>query len=171
MNKTLLDQQAIQRAISRMCHEIIESAKGTTDLVLAGIKTNGIFIAQRIAEKIAQIENVKIPVIELDISDFRDDMRKTSNNFTIAKNLNNLKVVIVDDVLFTGRTVRAALDCILTNYRPQKIALAVLVDRGHRELPIRADFVGKNIPTSFNERVEVQLSEIDNQDLIQIVSD
>ncbi|ATZ16748.1 pyrimidine operon attenuation protein / uracil phosphoribosyltransferase [Williamsoniiplasma luminosum] len=171
MQKILLDYQAIQRSISRICHEIIESSKGTQNLILAGIRTNGVYLAQRISQKIQEIENVKIDVIELDISGFRDDIEIRTKDFVIDRNLNDFNVVIVDDVLFTGRTIRAALDCILTNYRPKKIALAVLIDRGHRELPIRADFVGKNIPTSFSERVDVKLSEIDNEDIVQITNE
>lgn len=164
MAKELINKKDISRILSRIAHELIEKNKGTENLCLVGIHRGGVYLAKRIALKIKSIENVDIPVGSLDISLYRDDIglrkehpivRKTDIPFDIA----DKKVVLVDDVLFTGRSIRAAMDALMDIGRPAQIQLAVLVDRGHRELPIRADYVGKNIPTSMTENIEVQLEE------------
>lgn len=171
----LLDEQAIRRALTRIAHEIIEKNKGTDHLLLVGIRTRGIFIANRLAERILQIEGRNVPVGEIDITLYRDDLSKITvdqeplvKGSHIEKDINDQTVILVDDVLYTGRTVRAALDAIIDIGRPSSIQLAVLVDRGHRELPIRADYVGKNIPTSSSEKIVVELSEVDELDQVSI---
>lgn len=171
----ILDQAAINRALTRMSHEILEKNKGGEDLVLVGIKTRGVPLAKRIQEKIKQIESLDIPMGELDITLYRDDLQKAVigeepelKAVNIDIELANKKVILIDDVLFTGRTVRAAMDAVMDIGRPSQIQLGVLVDRGHRELPIRADYVGKNIPTSEKEVIVVQLNEIDENDLVSI---
>ncbi|AKX34377.1 pyrimidine operon attenuation protein / uracil phosphoribosyltransferase [Spiroplasma litorale] len=170
-SKLLIDNNAISRSITRICHEILEKNKGVKNLVLAGIRTRGYFLALRIAKKIEEIEGIKVNVIEIDITDYRDDINKNkSTNFKIEYDLKDKNVILIDDVMFTGRTVRAAIDCILDFYRPCKILLAVLIDRGHRELPIRADFVGKNVPTSLNEKIKVHLNEVDSEDCVLITN-
>lgn len=163
----IMDEQAIQRAITRIAHEIIEKNKGVEDVTLVGIKTRGVPLAARLAEKIENIEKIKVNVGTLDITLYRDDLSKLGDNpvlndTNIDFDLKDKAIVLVDDVLFTGRTVRAAMDAIMDIGRPKSIQLAVLIDRGHRELPIRADFVGKNVPTSKEEIVCVHLNEIDN---------
>ncbi|WP_064093774.1 bifunctional pyr operon transcriptional regulator/uracil phosphoribosyltransferase PyrR [Rossellomorea aquimaris] len=172
---TVLDQPAIRRALTRIAHEIIERNKGIQDCILVGIRTRGIYIAKRLAERIHEIEGEAIPVGEIDITLYRDDLSmKTKDNEPEVKGsdlpveITNRKVILVDDVLFTGRTVRAGLDALMDIGRPSQIQLAVLVDRGHRELPIRADFVGKNIPTSSSEKIMVALSEVDHEDQVTI---
>ncbi|MGG3842443.1 bifunctional pyr operon transcriptional regulator/uracil phosphoribosyltransferase PyrR [Anoxybacillus kestanbolensis] len=171
----VLDEQAIRRALTRIAHEIIERNKGIDGCVLIGIKTRGIYLAKRLAERIEQIEGTSIPVGELDITLYRDDLTvKTAEREPLVKgtdvpfSVTNQKVILVDDVLFTGRTVRAAMDAVMDLGRPAQIQLAVLVDRGHRELPIRADFVGKNIPTSSSEMIVVELKEVDDIDQVSI---
>ena len=171
----VLDQQAIRRALTRIAHEIIERNKGVENCVLIGIKTRGIYVAQRLAERIFQIEGQRVPVGELDITLYRDDLTvKTKNDDPEVKgsevpvDLNGKTVILVDDVLYTGRTVRAAMDAIMDIGRPSHIQMAVLVDRGHRELPIRADYIGKNIPSSKTERIVVTLEEVDEMDRISI---
>jgi pyrimidine operon attenuation protein/uracil phosphoribosyltransferase len=171
----VLDEPAIRRALTRIAHEIIEKNKGIDNLLIVGIRTRGIFIADRLAEKIDQIEGKKVPVGELDITLYRDDLTtKTVDDQPIVKglhieeNIQDRTVILVDDVLYTGRTVRAALDAIIDIGRPGSIQLAVLVDRGHRELPIRADYVGKNIPTSKSEKIVVELRELDKLDQVSI---
>ncbi|MGG5253018.1 bifunctional pyr operon transcriptional regulator/uracil phosphoribosyltransferase PyrR [Neobacillus sp. SM06] len=169
----VLDEQAIRRALTRIAHQIIEKNKGIEDCVLVGIRTRGIFLARRLAEKIAEIEGRSITVGELDITLYRDDLTKKSDyplvkGSDIPVEITDKKVILVDDVLFTGRTVRAGMDAIMDIGRPASIQLAVLADRGHRELPIRADFVGKNIPTSSSEKVVVELMEADNIDQVSI---
>lgn len=171
----ILDDKAIQRAITRIAHEIIERNKGVKDVVLAGIKTRGVPFAERLARKIESIEGVKVPVIVLDITFYRDDLTKVSNEPRINTNdvQYNVKdkiVVLADDVIFTGRTVRAALDAIMDMGRASKVQLAVLIDRGHRELPIRPDFVGKNVPTSKKELVSVKFIETDGIDQVEILA-
>lgn len=167
----LLEKEDMKRAITRMAHEIIENNHGIQDLALIGIHRRGVPLAKRIAAKIEEIEGKSPLVGELDITLYRDDLsmlyeapqvHKTAVNF----NLKDKTVVLVDDVLFTGRTSRAAMDALTDLGRPKKIQLAVMVDRGHRELPIRADYVGKNVPTSHNELVEVLLEETDGQDRV-----
>ena len=166
----ILDEKAIGRALTRISHEIIEKNKGVEEVVLIGIKTRGIPLAYRIQKNIEKIEGITIPTYELDITNYRDDINKEEmidiREFTF--DVRNKIVIIVDDVLYTGRTVRAALDAIVDRGRPEKVELAVLVDRGHRELPIRADFVGKNVPTSKSERVSVMLDELDDMDMVII---
>ncbi|MFD2638202.1 bifunctional pyr operon transcriptional regulator/uracil phosphoribosyltransferase PyrR [Piscibacillus salipiscarius] len=171
----LLDQAAIARAIKRISHEIIERNKGTDDLILVGIKTRGLPLAKRIQKNIEQIENVTVETGELDISLYRDDLSNrddvdeaTVNQRNIPQDIIGKTIILVDDVLYTGRTVRAAMDAIMDLGRPKIIQLAVLVDRGHRELPIRADYVGKNIPTSQEEVIKVQLEESDEMDQVSI---
>ena len=169
----LMDEKAISRAITRVSHEIIERNKGIENVVLVGIKTRGVPIANRIAKKIESIEGVAINTGQIDITLYRDDLKEIDvdpviNGSSIDFYINNKVVVLVDDVLYTGRTVRAALDAIMDVGRPNAIQLAVLVDRGHRELPIRADYVGKNVPTSRHEIISVMLDEIDKQDSVTI---
>ncbi|KEF39800.1 pyrimidine operon attenuation protein/uracil phosphoribosyltransferase [Schinkia azotoformans MEV2011] len=171
----VLDEQAIRRALTRIAHEIIERNKGIENCLLVGIKTRGIYLANRLAERIKQIEGNPIPVGEVDITLYRDDLTtKTPNNepliygSSIPVDIKEQTVILVDDVLYTGRTVRAAMDAIMDIGRPSQIQLAVLVDRGHRELPIRADFVGKNIPTSSSEVIVVELNEVDPIDQVSI---
>ncbi|WP_407268033.1 bifunctional pyr operon transcriptional regulator/uracil phosphoribosyltransferase PyrR [Radiobacillus sp. PE A8.2] len=177
MNKkaTVLDASAIKRALTRIAHEILEKNKGVDGLMLVGIKTRGIPIAKRLREKIADIEGVEVPIGELDITLYRDDLsHATSSNepklqeARINDRISGKNIILVDDVLFTGRTVRAAMDAIVDQGRPSQIQLAVLVDRGHRELPIRADYIGKNIPTSQEEMIVVELGETDEQDQVSI---
>jgi pyrimidine operon attenuation protein/uracil phosphoribosyltransferase len=171
----VLDEQAVRRALTRIAHEIIERNKGIENSVLVGIKTRGIYLAKRLAERIEQIEGNKIAIGELDITLYRDDLSKKTNDHEplvkgsdIPVDVTNQKVILVDDVLYTGRTVRAAMDALVDIGRPANIQLAVLVDRGHRELPIRADYVGKNIPTSSSEKIVVELQESDGQDQVTI---
>lgn len=171
----ILDEQAMGRAITRIAHEIIERNKGIDECILVGIKTRGAYLANRLAERIEQIEGKKIRAGELDITLYRDDLKMKHDDkepevhqVDISHDVNNQKIVLVDDVLYTGRTVRAAMDAVMDLGRPAQIQLAVLVDRGHRELPIRPDFVGKNIPTSNSERVVVNVYETDQQDSVTI---
>jgi pyrimidine operon attenuation protein/uracil phosphoribosyltransferase len=169
----LMDEKAIQRAITRISHEIIEKNKGVENVVLVGIKTRGIPLAKRIAKKIEEIEGAKLNTGEVDITLYRDDLKKINtdpviNGTNINFDINQKTVILIDDVLFTGRTVRSALDAIIDVGRPNSIQLAVIVDRGHRELPIRADYVGKNVPTSKDEIISVKLAEIDNEDCVTI---
>ena len=169
----LMDEKAIGRAITRISHEIIERNKGIEDVVLVGIKTRGVPIANRIGKKIEQIEGTAVSTGEIDITLYRDDLKKIDvdpviNGSNIEFSIDDKIVILVDDVLYTGRTVRSALDAIIDIGRPKAIQLAVLVDRGHRELPIRADYVGKNVPTSKGEIISVKLSEIDGEDSVTI---
>lgn len=170
----VVDEAAIKRALTRITYEIIEKNKGIEDLVLVGIKTRGVYIAQRIAQRIQQLEGESVPVGELDISLYRDDRddhkeaKPELNDSSLPVSIEGKKVVVVDDVLYTGRTIRAALDALIDLGRPKRIFLAVLVDRGHRELPIRADFVGKNVPTSQEESITVCLKEVDDKEHVMI---
>jgi pyrimidine operon attenuation protein/uracil phosphoribosyltransferase len=168
----VLNEDDIQRALTRIAHEIIEKNKGAKDLAFIGIRTRGIYIAKRLIEKIEQIEKEKIPIGTLDITLYRDDVTTRPKielaSTDIPFDVSNKNIILVDDVLFTGRTIRAALDAIMDFGRPESIQLAVLIDRGHRELPIRADYVGKNLPTSRKEDIKVYLSEADNKDLVVI---
>lgn len=169
MTKEIIDAMAMQRALTRITYEIIERNRGINELVLVGIKTRGVYLSRRIADRLQQLENTTIPVGELDISWYRDDADiKDREKINIGIDVTNKRVVLVDDVLYTGRTIRAAMDAIMDNGRPASINLAVLVDRGHRELPIRADFVGKNIPTAQNERIRVNVEEVDGIDEVSI---
>ncbi len=170
---TLLDEDAVRRTITRISHEIIEKNKGVEDIVLVGIKRRGYPLALRIAENIKRIEGVSVPVGSVDITLYRDDLTHISdmpkvNDDNIGVEVNSKKVILVDDVLYTGRTVRAAIDAIFHRGRPKSIQLAILIDRGHRELPVRADYVGKSIPTSRDEMIAVEIKEIDKDDSVKI---
>lgn len=170
----LLDEAAMRRALTRIAHEILERNKGVNDCILIGIRTRGIYIAERLAERIYQIEGERIAVGELDITLYRDDLsHKVEQPIVkgrhITEDVTDKKVILVDDVLYTGRTVRAALDAIMDAGRPQMIQLAVLIDRGHRELPIRPDYVGKNVPTSKEEMIVVELSDVDGRERVAIM--
>ena len=169
----IMDIEAIRRALVRIAHEIIEKNKGVEDVVIVGIRTRGVPLAQRIAAEINAIENCEMTVGMLDITLYRDDLSTLGYNpvvhgTDINFDLSGKHVVLVDDVLYTGRTIRAALDAVIDMGRPKTIQLAVLVDRGHKELPIRADYVGKNVPTSQKETIEVVLNEIDGTDEVYI---
>lgn len=171
----IMDESAIQRAITRISHEIIEKNKGVENLVLIGIQRRGVPLARRIVAKIKEVENTEIPVGILDITLYRDDLSLLNehpviNGTDIGFDIANKKLVLVDDVIFTGRTVRAAIDALMDINRPQMIQLAVIIDRGHRELPIRADYVGKNVPTSRNEIVHVNVKEIDGENSVTITN-
>ena len=170
--KQLMSQDEIQRALSRIAHEVLERNRGVDDLVLVGMHTRGVPLARRLADRIRRFEGRDVPVGALDIQLYRDDLtvRGLIENppTDIPVSIADAKVVLVDDVLFTGRSIRAAMDALMDLGRPRQIQLAVLVDRGHRELPIRADYAGKNVPTSTGERVEVRLSEIDGYDAVVI---
>lgn len=173
LKAVLLDEKAINRTLIRIAHEIIERNKGVEDIVLIGIKTRGFPIAQRIADYIENIEGRKVPVGYVDITLYRDDLSSDEEDPNVKSSdlgvgIKNKKVIIVDDVLYTCRTVRAAIDAIIDVDRPKVIQLAVLIDRGHKELPIRADYVGKNIPTSKSEVIGVMVKEIDGDDSVKI---
>jgi pyrimidine operon attenuation protein/uracil phosphoribosyltransferase len=172
--RQVLDESGVQRALSRMAHELIERHKGVDGLVLVGIRTNGVYLARRLAAKLTEIEGGDVPLGELDITLYRDDLSTIKSHPLLRKteipfDLTDRKVVLVDDVLFTGRTIRAAMDGVMDLGRPRLIQLAVLIDRGHRELPIRADYVGKNIPTGADERVKVFLREEGQDDRVAIL--
>lgn len=171
--RVVMDAEGIDRSLTRIAYEILEKNKGVEELVLVGIRTRGIFLAERLQRKISGIEGKEIPLGILDITLYRDDLQTSHRKPRLGKtdipfSLDGKKVVLVDDVLFTGRTIRAAMDCLIDFGRPKRIQLAVLIDRGHRELPIRADFVGKNLPSSFWEAVCVTLSEKDGIDEVVI---
>lgn len=172
-NKIVLDQASMQRALTRITYEILEHNKGGQNLILVGVKTRGEYLAHRIADRLEQLEGVQIPVMAIDISDYRDDRLGQHTKLGLDEddrvNIIDQNIFLVDDVLFTGRTTRAALDALIQIGRPKTISLAVLIDRGHRELPIRADFVGKNIPTAQNEKIQVHVKEIDGTDEVEIV--
>lgn len=166
-----MDEAAIGRALTRIAHEIIEANKGADNLVLVGIETRGVPLAHILADKIKEIEHKEVPVESINITFYRDDLEKKFEQpmmmeRTLFSDIHNKGIILVDDVIFTGRTVRAAMDALMDNGRPSFIKLAALVDRGHRELPIRPDFVGKNIPTSSMEIVNVHLSEVDYENVV-----
>lgn len=169
---SIMDHKAITRAITRLANEIIEKNKGIKDVVLVGIKTRGVPFAKRLEKKIEEIEGQAINVYQLDITLYRDDLSERaiepSVNQKFEGDIDEKIVVLVDDVIYTGRTIRAALDAMSEQGRPKKVQLAVLIDRGHREIPIRADFVGKNVPTSKDEIVDVNFKEIDGFDEVMI---
>jgi pyrimidine operon attenuation protein/uracil phosphoribosyltransferase len=170
----IVTPEDMRRIITRLAHEIIEKNRGVENLVIIGIHTRGAFLAERIARKIADIENHEVPTGFLDATLYRDDFRTRLKQpeiqvTNISFRIDDKNIVLVDDVFFTGRTVRAALDALMDFGRPARIDFAVLVDRGHRELPIRADFVGKNIPTSIGEEVRVKLTEVDKEDCVYLV--
>jgi pyrimidine operon attenuation protein / uracil phosphoribosyltransferase len=170
----VIDEADLQRTISRLALEIIERNHGITKIAIVGVRTRGAFLAERIAQRIQQLEHKQVPFGILDITLYRDDFRKRLKQpvvqiTDIPFKIDDINVILVDDVLFTGRTSRAALDALMDFGRPSSIQLAVLVDRGHRELPIRADYVGKNIHTSIGEEVQVRLKEIDGEDCVLLV--
>ncbi len=167
--KIIMDENAMNRSLVRMSHEIIERNKGLDKVVLLGIETRGANLAFRIAKILEKIGKESVPVASLDVSYWRDDKPAKDQPFKLPISVQDRVVVIVDDVLFNGRTVRAAMDGIVFNGRPKEIQLAVLVDRGHRELPIRADIVGKNVPTSINEQVKVHLKEVDKVEEVVLI--
>lgn len=170
----IMDSDSIRRVLTRIAHEIIERNKGTDNLVLLGIRRRGVPLARRLADKIREIEGGQVPVGVLDITMYRDDLTTLAHQPVVRQtevtfSVNDKRVILVDDVLYTGRTVRAALDAVVDLGRPRNIQLAALVDRGHRELPIRADYVGKNVPTSRRELVAVRLVETDGLDEVVIL--
>ncbi|MGT2887450.1 bifunctional pyr operon transcriptional regulator/uracil phosphoribosyltransferase PyrR [Streptococcus didelphis] len=167
--KEILDELTMKRAITRITYEIIERNKKLDNLVLAGIKTRGVFLARRIQERLSQLEGLDIAVGELDTKPYRDDVKSEKDTTLMPVDINGKDLILVDDVLYTGRTIRAAIDNIFTLGRPARVGLAVLIDRGHRELPIRADYVGKNIPTSSSEEIIVEVIEVDGQDRVSLV--
>lgn len=171
--RTVLDGADITRALTRITHEILERNRGSVDLLLLGIPTRGVFLAQRIARRMAQVEGRDIAAGALDVTMYRDDLRlrpaRALEHTELPEDVDDKVVVLIDDVLFSGRTIRAALDALNDIGRPRAVQLAVLVDRGHRELPIRADYVGKNLPTSLVETVQVNLDEADGADAVKIV--
>ena len=170
----ILDAKAMQRAVARISYEIIERNKGVSGLCIVGIMRRGVNLAQRIADKIQEVEGVTVPLGMLDITAYRDDRRGPSectDQTSLPFAVESKKIVLVDDVIYTGRSVRAAIDALMAKGRPQTIQLAVLIDRGHRELPIRADFIGKNVPTSREEKVVVAVKEVDGQDQVVIAEE
>jgi pyrimidine operon attenuation protein/uracil phosphoribosyltransferase len=169
--RRLLDPEDVRRALVRIAHEIVEGNKGAEGVALVGIANRGDDLARRLAQLIVEIEGTKVPVGALDITFYRDDIGRKAeapevHETRIDFDINDVTVVLVDDVLFTGRTIRAAMDALMDFGRPRKIQLAVLVDRGHRELPIRADFVGKNVPTGRADDVRVSVAEVDGEDAV-----
>ena len=167
--KEIVDDGTMKRAITRITYEIIERNKQLDNVVLAGIKTRGVFLARRIQERLHQLEGLDLPIGELDIKPFRDDMRVEEDTTLMSVDITGKDVILIDDVLYTGRTIRAAIDNLVSLGRPARVSLAVLVDRGHRELPIRADYVGKNIPTSSVEEIVVEVVEVDGRDRVSII--
>ena len=170
----IMDARAVERALSRIAHEIIERNQGGQDVALVGVRTRGVPLARALAEKIREFDGVEVPIGSVDVTLYRDDLSEIAANPVVHAtdlpfDLRGVDVILVDDVLFTGRTARAAMDALMDFGRPASIQLAVLVDRGHRELPIRADYVGKNVPTSKRELVEVACKETDGEDRVTIV--
>lgn len=171
--RTVLEGAEISRALTRISHEIIEANKGADDLVLVGIPTRGVMLAHRISETIQRIEGVVVPVGQLDVTMYRDDLARNPTRAPQptempVRGIDGATVVLVDDVLYSGRTVRAALDALNDHGRPKAVRFAALIDRGHRELPIRADYIGKNLPSAKHERISVLLTEIDGEDAVVI---
>ena len=174
--KEVVDQVTMKRALTRITYEIIERNQTIQDVVLIGIKTRGIYIASRVADRLKQLEGIEVPVGELDITLYRDDKKESPaeaelHSSDIPVSLEGKEVILIDDVLYTGRTMRAAMDAVKDYGRPRKISLAVLVDRGHRELPTRAEYVGKNIPTAKTEEILVEMQELDGKDRIMILKE
>ena len=170
----IMGENEIKRALIRIAHEIVEKNKGVANLALIGIRSRGVFLAKRLAQEIYKIEKKEIPVGVLDITLYRDDLSTVIQkpliiNTEISFEITSTKIVLVDDVLYTGRTIRAAMDAVIDLGRPEIIQLAVLIDRGHREFPIRADYIGKNLPTSKKEKVKVRLKEKDGKDQVAIL--
>lgn len=173
MKQTVIDPKGFARTVNRLAHEILERNKGADTLGIVGIRTRGDYLAHRIAQKIAQMENITVPIGSLDITLYRDDLRGRINQpqlktTDILYDITQRNIILVDDVLYTGRTVRSALNALMDIGRPSSIQLAVLVDRGHRQLPIKADFVGKNIPTSFEQQIQVMMTETDGEDAVYL---
>ena len=173
MEKTIADDLTIQRSLTRLAYEIIEKNKGVNDLVLVGIKTRGEFLAKRMAKQMLKLEGAQVPVFAVDITDYRDDRASDQQHNNLAQqvltDIDDQHIVLVDDVFYTGRTMRAAMDALMDMGRPERISIAVLVDRGHREMPIRPDFIGKNIPTASEEKIKVNLAEVDDHDSIDLI--
>ena len=174
MNTVALNAEDINRAMTRIAHEILEKNKGAQNLAIVGIRTRGVYIAKRLIKKLNEIEKIDVPMGILDITLYRDDLGTGLQNPELKKTeipfpIDDMKIVLCDDVLFTGRTIRAAIDALIDFGRPASVQLAVMIDRGHRELPIRPDFVGKNIPTSRQMTVKVNLVEEDNEDQVIII--
>jgi pyrimidine operon attenuation protein/uracil phosphoribosyltransferase len=174
LERIVLDARGIDRALTRMAHEIVERNKGLEGVVLIGIRSRGVHLAERLRQRLQDIEGVEVPAGIIDITLYRDDLSRSRQQPQVKSThidfpIDDRRVVLVDDVLYTGRTVRAALDALMDLGRPRAVQLCVLVDRGHRELPIRADYVGKNLPTALDERVEVRLRESDGVDEVAIV--
>ena len=167
--KLIMDDLAIQRSLKRITHEIIEHNKGADNIILVGIRSRGVYLARRLAALIRSFEQVEIPVYALDVSFWRDDHKRTQSR-SEAIPVQDRKVILVDDVLFKGRTIRAAMDAITSFGRAREIQLAVLIDRGHRELPIRADYIGKNIPSALHEQIMVRVEELDHENAVYITS-
>ena len=171
----IMDAQTMKRALTRITHEILEKNDGTKNLILVGIKTRGIYLAKRIAERIKDFEGIEVPVGELDITLYRDDVHRDTNENPVQHETNipfsvaGKHVVLMDDVLFTARTIRAGMDAVMDLGRAKRITVAVLIDRGHRELPIKADYVGKNIPTSQAEQISVRLDEVDGIEKVTLI--
>jgi len=170
----VVDEQGLQRIITRISHEILERNKGSKNLILMGMRTRGEYLAKRIFSKLKEIENMELPLGVLDVTLYRDDFRTRLKQpevsvSNITFDINEKDIILIDDVLYTGRTVRSALNALMDLGRPSSIQLFALVDRGHRELPIRADYVGKNIPTSMDEEIKVKMKEIDGEDAIYII--
>lgn len=171
--RVVMDAQAIERALTRVAHEVLEHNKGTERLVLVGIRSRGVHIAERLRDRIHTIEGVEVPAGIIDITLYRDDLSRSKQRPEVRGTqipfaIDDTRVILVDDVLYTGRTIRAALDALMDFGRPLSVQLVVLIDRGHRELPIRADYVGKNLPTAVNESVHVRLKESDGRDEVVI---
>lgn len=166
----ILDENAINRAVTRITYEILEQNKGADNLCIIGILSRGAFLAERISRKISEIEGTSVECGQLDITPYRDDKRRISDSdrTLIDFDINDKVIILVDDVIYTGRSARAAIDALIKRGRPQRIQLAVLIDRGHREIPIRPDFIGKNLPTSHEETVRVQVNELDGCDSVTI---
>ena len=175
MDKQIIDGMAMKRALTRITYEIIEQNKGTQNLILVGIKTRGEFIARRIASQMAKLEGTEVPVFALDITGYRDDLQDeqaaTESRVTgkLPIDIDDQRVVVFDVVVYNGRTVRAAMDALMDQGRPQSISVAVLIDRGHREMPIRPDFVGKNVPTASHEKIKVNMTEVDDEDNVELI--
>lgn len=171
----IMDATTMQRSLTRITHEILEKNDGVEDLVLVGIRTRGIYLAERIARNIQKFEGKEVPVGELDITLYRDDQHfaegidPTLNQTNIPFSFEGKHVVLVDDVLYTARTIRAGMDAIMDVERPRRLTVAVLIDRGHRELPIKADYVGKNIPTALSEQISVKLQEVDGEEKVSLI--
>ena len=175
MNKRIMDEAALRRAVMRISHEIVEKNKGTDGIVLVGIKRRGVYLAEMIRDNIAKIEEVSVPCESLDIHFYRDDLSKEAESPVYSEpsdkiDVTGKKIVLVDDVMYTGRTVRAAIEAIFSMGRPSKIQLAILIDRGHRELPFRADYVGKSIPTARSEKVSVKIECLDGETGVDLIT-